>query len=97
MGFENHFRERFNESAENALRIGVRGGFVEGCTYGVASSLIYLSEAVLFYAGAILVSKGTYSYLQMVQVFNLVAFTVSISSQLMVFSTSLYLVDGDGI
>ena len=97
MGFENHFRERFNESAENALRIGVRGGFVEGCTYGVASALIYLSEAVLFYAGAILVSKGTYSYLQMVQVFNLVAFTVSISSQLMVFSTSLYLVDGDGI
>lgn len=97
MGFENHFRERFNESAENALRVGVRGGFVEGCTHGVASSLIYLSEAVLFYAGAMLVSKGTYSYMQMVQVFNLVAFTVSISSQLITFSTSLYLVDGVGI
>jgi ATP-binding cassette, subfamily B (MDR/TAP), member 1 len=88
MGFENVFLERFNESAENALRTGVRGAFVEGCTYGVASSLIYLSEALLFYVGAVLVSQGTYSYLQMVQVLNLVVFTVSIGSQLMSFSTS---------
>jgi len=87
MGFEGVFRERFNDSAEHALHTGVRGAFVEGCTYGVASSLIYLSEALLFYAGAILVSKGTYTYLQMVQVLNLVVFTVSIGSQLMAFST----------
>lgn len=97
MGFENFFQDRFNESAESALRIGVRGAFVEGCTYGVASSLIYLSEALLFYAGAILVSNGTYTYLQMVQVLNLVVFTVSIGSQLMAFSTSLNLVNMDGI
>ena len=88
MGFESVFSERFNKSAENALRTGVRGAFVEGCTYGVASSLIYLSEALLFYVGAVLVSQGTYSYLQMVQVLNLVVFTVSIGSQLMSFSTS---------
>ena len=89
MGFESVFHERFNESTENALRTGIRGAFVEGCTYGVASSLIYLSEALLFYAGAIFVSRGTYTYLQMVQVLNLVVFTVSIGSQLMAFSTSL--------
>ncbi|KAI9464106.1 P-loop containing nucleoside triphosphate hydrolase protein [Lactarius psammicola] len=86
MGFEGVFRERFNDSAEHALHTGVRGAFVEGCTYGVASSLIYLSEALLFYAGAVLVSKGTYTYLQMVQVLNLVVFTVSIGSQLMAFT-----------
>ena len=97
MGFENIFQERFNKYAENALRIGIRCGFVEGCTYGVASSVIYLSEAVLFYVSAHLVSNGTYSYLQMVQVCNLLAFTVSISSQLMASSASLYLVDADGI
>ncbi|KAI0298345.1 P-loop containing nucleoside triphosphate hydrolase protein [Multifurca ochricompacta] len=86
MGFESVFLERFNESAKNALHTGVRGAFVEGCTYGVASSLIYLSEALLFYAGAVLVSQGTYTYLQMVQVLNLVVFTVSIGSQLMAFT-----------
>ncbi|KAH9000642.1 P-loop containing nucleoside triphosphate hydrolase protein [Lactarius hatsudake] len=76
MGFEGVFRERFNDSAEHALHTGVRGAFVEGCTYG----------ALLFYAGAVLVSQGTYSYLQMVQVLNLVVFTVSIGSQLMAFT-----------
>jgi ATP-binding cassette subfamily B (MDR/TAP) protein 1 len=86
MGFESVFQERFDGSADRALNTGVRGAFVEGCTYGVASSLIYLSEALLFYAGAVLVSNGTYSYLQMVQVLNLVVFSVSIGSQLMAFS-----------
>ncbi|KAI0043061.1 P-loop containing nucleoside triphosphate hydrolase protein [Auriscalpium vulgare] len=86
MGFEHVFRERFEDSVEAALDTGVRGAFVEGCTYGVASSLIYLSEALLFYVGAVLVAHGTYSYLQMVQVLNLVVFTVSIGSQLMAFT-----------
>ena len=87
MGFESIFQERFSDSAGRALNTGVRGAFVEGCTYGVASSLIYLSEALLFYAAAVLVSNGTYTYLQMVQVLNLVVFSVSIGSQLMAFST----------
>ena len=86
MGFESVFLERFDRSVDDALTTGVRGAFVEGCTYGVASSLIHLAEALLFYVGAVLVAKGTYTYLQMVQVLNLVVFTVSIGSQLMAFS-----------
>lgn len=86
MGFESVFLERFDRSVDDALTTGVRGAFVEGCTYGVASSLIYLAEALLFYVGAVLVAKGTYTYLQMVQVLNLVVFTVSIGSQLMAFT-----------
>jgi ATP-binding cassette subfamily B (MDR/TAP) protein 1 len=60
---------------------------VEGCTFGVASGLIYAAEALLFYVGAVLIARGTYMYLQMVDVLNLVVFTVSIGSQLMAFST----------
>lgn len=59
---------------------------MEGCTHGIASALIYLSVAVLFYVGAVLVANGTYNYLRMVQVLNLVLFTVTIGSQLMAFS-----------
>ena len=86
MGFEDTFQEKFDKSVDSALRAGVRGAFVEGCTYGVASALIYLAEALLFYVGAVLIARGTYSYLQMVQTLNLVVFTVSIGSQLMAFS-----------
>jgi len=68
--------------------MGRRGAFVEGCTYGVASSLIYLAEALLFYTGAVLIARGIYTYLQMVEVLNLVVFTVTIGSQLLTFSMS---------
>ena len=86
MGFETAFQDKFDKSVDEALTTGVRGAFVEGCTYGVASALIYLAEALIFYVGAVLIAHGTYDYLRMIQVLNLVVFTVSIGSQLMAFS-----------
>lgn len=86
MTLESVFQHQFDRSADAALSTGVQGAFVEGCTYGIASGLIYLSEALLFYVGAVLVSQGTYTYLRMVEVLNLVVFTVTIGSQLMAFS-----------
>lgn len=88
MAFESVFQRQFDKAADKALSTGVRGAFVEGCTYGVASGLIYLAEALLFYVGAVLIARGTYTYLQMVEVLNLVVFTVTIGSQLMAFSKS---------
>ncbi|KAJ7302356.1 P-loop containing nucleoside triphosphate hydrolase protein [Mycena albidolilacea] len=86
MRFDGVFRAQFEKAAERALSVARKGAFVEGCSYGVACGLIYLAEAVLFYFGAVLVARGTYSYLQMVQVLNLVVFTVTIGSQLMAFT-----------
>lgn len=77
MSFEYVFKSKFG-SADKALATGVRGAFVEGCTYGVASGLIYLAEALLFYVGTVLIAKGTYTYLRMVKVLNLVVFSVTI-------------------
>jgi hypothetical protein len=65
----------------------VRGAVFEGCMYGVARGLIYTSEALLLYDGARLVVNGTYSYLQSVQVFNFVVFSVLLGSQLVASST----------
>jgi len=86
MSIEAAFRARFEKAADEALLTGVKGGMVEGCTYGVASGLIYFAEAVLFYVGAVLVAKGTYTYLQLVEVLNLVVFSVTIGTQLMAFT-----------
>nr|GAT53256.1 predicted protein [Mycena chlorophos] len=86
MGFEAVFQKEFEAASDRALTTGVKGAFVEGCTYGLASGLIYLAEALLFYVGAVLIARGTYTYLQMVQVLNLVVFTVTIGSQLMAFT-----------
>ena len=90
MAFEGIFMAQFDSSVNKALTTGIRGAFVEGCTYGVASGLIYLAEALLFFVGAVLVSRGLYTYLQMVEVLNLVVFSVTIGSQLMAFSKCLF-------
>ena len=53
----------------------------------------YGFPALLFYVGAMLVANGTYTYLQMVQVLNLLISSVSIAAQMMVFggwSSSIY-------
>jgi ATP-binding cassette subfamily B (MDR/TAP) protein 1 len=70
----------------------MRGAFVEGCTYGVASALIYLAEALLFYVGALFIAHGIYTYLQLLEVINLVVFTVTIGSQLMAFSMCIVII-----
>ncbi|KAM6501467.1 P-loop containing nucleoside triphosphate hydrolase protein [Amanita muscaria] len=89
MSIEAAFKARFNKAADQALLTGVKGALVEGCTYGVASGLIYLAEAILFYVGAVLIASGTYTYLQMVEVLNLVVFSVTIGSQLMAFTQKI--------
>lgn len=80
------FAAQFDAATNRALATGVRGALVEGCTHGVASALIYLAEALLFFVGATLISQGTYTYLQMVEVLNLVVFSVTIGAQLMAFT-----------
>jgi ATP-binding cassette subfamily B (MDR/TAP) protein 1 len=86
MAFENIFKSKFENFATIALSVGVHGAVVEGCTYGIVSALIYFAEALLFYVGAVLMAKGTYSYLQMIEVLNLIVFSVTIGSQLMAFT-----------
>jgi hypothetical protein len=86
VAYEEVFEHQFEPAMDKALSTGVRGAFVGGCTFGVASGLIYAAEALLFYIGAVLIVRGMYTYLQMVEVLNLVVFTASIGSQLMVFS-----------
>lgn len=86
MSLEQVLQSQFDKATSVCLTTGVRGAFVEGCSYGVASALIYLAEALLFYVGAILIANGTYTYLRMIQVLNLVVFTVTIGGQVMGFT-----------
>ncbi|KAG8895937.1 hypothetical protein FRB99_000257 [Tulasnella sp. 403] len=85
MALEEVFSTQYEHALQDALRAGVQGAMVAGTGYGVANALVYVAEAVLFYVGAVMLSKGTYSYLQLLEVLNLVVFTVSIASQMMAF------------
>ncbi|KAL5520889.1 HST6 [Sanghuangporus sanghuang] len=89
MNFEGVFQEQFEETVTRAYSTGIRGAFIEGCSFGIANGLIYFAEALLFFVGAVLVAKGTYTYLQMFEVLNLVVFTVTIGAQLMSFTQKI--------
>ena len=59
MAFEGIFKSQFESSVDRALTAGAGiSAFVEGCKYGVASGHIYLAEALLFFVGAVLISRG---------------------------------------
>jgi len=62
---------------------GVKGAFVEGCTYGVTCGLIYLAKALLFYVGMLLVAHKIYTHIQMIEFLNLVVSMVTTCSQFM--------------
>jgi len=85
MGFEHVFAEQFDESLQVALKTGVRGALVAGTGYGVANGLIYIAQGLIYYVGAVMMARGTYTYLQLLEVVNLVVFSVSIAAQIMTF------------
>ena len=69
----------FELVTHKALSLGACGTFVEGCTFGVASGLIYAAEALLFYVSAVLIDHGMYSYLLMIsEVLTLVMLSLQV-------------------
>ena len=89
MALENVFTKHFEDSLESARRTGGHGAFAAGLSYGVSQALIYLTEALLFWVGAKFIANGTYTYLRLVEVLNLLIFSVSIGGQLMTFGELL--------
>jgi len=90
MGIAQPFSELFDISNKKTLKTGVNSAWIEGATMGITYGLIYAAEAVLFYVGAVLLANGRYSYSQMIEVMNLVVFSVSLGSQMMTFSECFY-------
>jgi ATP-binding cassette subfamily B (MDR/TAP) protein 1 len=88
MALENAFSKHFEDSLEDARSTGVHGAFAAGLGYGVSQALIYLTQALLFWVGAKFIANGTYTYLRLVEVLDLLIFSVSIGGQLMTFGES---------
>jgi ATP-binding cassette subfamily B (MDR/TAP) protein 1 len=85
MALESVFEKHFLESLKQARRTCLRGSVLSGVSFGLANALVYLAEALVFFVGAALMARGTYSYLQLVEVIDLILFTVNLGSQMMTF------------
>ena len=86
MNFGSVFQQQFDSSVEIAHRTGLKGALFEGFTFGLATGLLYLAEAILFIVGAVLIAHEITTFQSMLAALNLITFSVSIGSQMLGFS-----------
>ncbi|GAA5907604.1 hypothetical protein JCM8208_000015 [Rhodotorula glutinis] len=83
MSIQTVFANTFEESARTAMAGGVKAAPFTAAGFASVNTLTYLTEALMLYVGAILVTSGRYTFSKMLQVFAIIIFTVTFSSGLM--------------
>ncbi|GAA5945971.1 hypothetical protein JCM3775_007566 [Rhodotorula graminis] len=83
MSIQSVFANTFEDSARTAMAGGVKAAPFTAAGFASVNTLTYLTEALMLYIGAILVTSGRYSFSKMLQVFSIIIFTVTFSSGLM--------------
>ncbi|KAK9237387.1 P-loop containing nucleoside triphosphate hydrolase protein [Lipomyces kononenkoae] len=77
---EAHFREKFN-NASRAIRLtGLKRGFYIGLASGLNSLSDSVVLVIVFFFGAFIISKGSYSVIQFFKVANLVTISFGVTS-----------------
>ncbi|KAJ8098752.1 P-loop containing nucleoside triphosphate hydrolase protein [Lipomyces tetrasporus] len=94
---ERHFREKLNTASRAIRSTGLKRGFY----IGIASGLNSLSDSVVlvivFFYGAVLISKATYSVIQFFTVANLVTISFGVTSSALKFLPNIDKVKKGGV
>ncbi|TKY88749.1 hypothetical protein EX895_002380 [Sporisorium graminicola] len=85
MGLESMFDGNHQRAVDEAQRCGMRASVFAGFGHGMSDALTYIAEALIFYVGARLMINGEYDFRRMMQVFNLIIFTVTFAAQMLTF------------
>ncbi|KAL9940627.1 hypothetical protein V8E36_000115 [Tilletia maclaganii] len=83
MALDQVFLCRFDEADRLTSRSGLKSGPLVGLGIGLAEGLTYLAEGILFYAGAVWIAEGHYTFERVIVVFNLMVFAATYSSQML--------------
>ncbi|KAK9472668.1 P-loop containing nucleoside triphosphate hydrolase protein [Dipodascopsis tothii] len=75
LALEPHFRERYRERVRACGRAGRRKGLFQGLACGGTEIAVKAVFAVLFYYGAVLVGRGSYSVDAVITAFTLIIFS----------------------
>lgn len=87
MSLESIFRAKFLQSVENAKSAGTNSAFFEGLGCAIVNTLTFLTQGLFYYVGARFMTMGFYTFEHMVEVLNLVAFSLIIAAQMMQFTS----------
>lgn len=89
MALEPVFAANFEDALTSCQSCATKAAPLSGIGFGMGEALTYLSEAFLYYVGAILIIKGLYDFERMVLVFNLLLFAVTFAAQTMAYLPGL--------
>ncbi|ORY32221.1 P-loop containing nucleoside triphosphate hydrolase protein [Naematelia encephala] len=81
MALDSVFREKFEADAAAALKNGNRSSWIVAIGIGTVIGLPLLAQALLMWTGMLFILKGYLNYAQMLQVYNLVLFSLTFGSQ----------------
>ncbi|PWN20351.1 hypothetical protein BCV69DRAFT_206762 [Microstroma glucosiphilum] len=89
MALEPVFAAQFLDAITATERDALRAAPLSGFAFGLGEAITYLAEALIFYVGAVLITKGTYDFQKMVITFNLIIFAITFGSQMMAYLPAL--------
>lgn len=89
MALEGIFASQFDDALQATKRDALRAAPFSGFGFGLGEALTYMCEALLFYVGALFITRGIYDFERMVVVFNLFIFAVSFAAMTMAYLPGL--------
>lgn len=89
MALEAVFLANYEDALAACQSCALKAAPLSGFGFGMGEALTYLSEAFLYYIGAVLIIKGLYDFERMVLVFNLLLFAVTFAAQTMAYLPGL--------
>ncbi|WWD15747.1 hypothetical protein CI109_100169 [Kwoniella shandongensis] len=89
MALDSAFLERFERDATAASRIGKRAAWFFAFGNAISSCLPLFAQALMNFAGSMFMLDGTMNYQQMLQVYNLVLFSLTFGAAMLDFVPTL--------
>ncbi|KAL8290518.1 hypothetical protein RQP46_002776 [Phenoliferia psychrophenolica] len=83
MSIEKVFATKFERAVQETYAGAIKAAPFSGFGFALGGSLTYFAEALMFYVGALLIISGRYTFGKMVEVFTLIMFSITFSSQIM--------------
>lgn len=83
MALEPVFAARFYDEIVRTKKDAIRAAPFRGLGFGLGEAMTYISEALMFYVGAVLIVRGLYDFEKMVVVFNLIIFAVTFAGEIL--------------
>ncbi|ORX39720.1 P-loop containing nucleoside triphosphate hydrolase protein [Kockovaella imperatae] len=85
MALEKTFNARFEADASSALSTGKRTGWAVAIGIGFVAGMPFFAQALMNWAGSVFILQGYINYAQMLQVYNLILFSLTMGTAMLDF------------